>query len=60
MHHTGLTTLQVNEVASQVEISPGAVSQALLSLTETPYAVLSLLVQLLQLPVPVVEDDELL
>ena len=40
-------------------MSPGAVSQALLSLTETPYAVLSLLVQLLQLPVPVVVDDEL-
>jgi hypothetical protein len=59
MHHTGPIVLQVNEVASQVEISPGAVSQALLSLTETPYAVLSLLVHLLQLPVPVVEDDEL-
>ena len=59
-HQTGPTTLQVKEVASQVEMSPGAVSQVLESRTKTPELLLERLLQFRQLPMPVVVLPELL
>ena len=54
MHQTGPLKLQLKEVASQVPMSPGAVSQVLESRTATVESAPLVLVQLLQLPVPVV------
>jgi hypothetical protein len=53
-HQTSPVKLQVKGVASQVLISPGANSQAVVSRMPTPEAVPLVLVQLLQLPVPAV------
>jgi hypothetical protein len=46
--------LQVKEVASHGPMSPDAVSHVLDRRTDTPYTLLLVLLQLLQLPVPVV------
>src|SRR4030042_1759507 len=51
-HQIGPVKLQVKEVASQVKISPGLVSQLLESRTETPLLVPELLLQFKQLPLP--------